>query len=366
MRHRVGALVGPVAEKMWVSHVPLRLRAHPAARRRPARVPVERSRSTTRPTPCASPATSSATSGSTRSASRRGRCTPPSAPPRTTSSAPAEYAERARTIFERKIADIYREYQARLEKAGAMDFDDLLSVTVAAVPRVPRRARALPRRFQHVLVDEYQDTNRVQNELVLLLARRTATSASWATATSASRRARWSRRPTGRGRSRRSRSATRCSAPDGGNRARSGPTVKRGQAVARHRVHVRAGDGHRWGTPAPHRARRKPRARPPRRLPHAPPRPRLSHRADRRACAATTVAPSKRASSCASTRSTATSSGSSGSATRSPRRRTGRLLRRAYGLPTACFHGVGRKLAMDEALLERLYLELDTASGPSG
>ncbi|MEZ5134048.1 MAG: DNA helicase PcrA [Acidimicrobiales bacterium] len=81
-----------------------------------------------------------------------------------------EYAERASMIFERKIADVYREYQARLLKAGAMDFDDLLGVTVELFQKHPDVLAHYQRRFRHVLVDEYQDTNAVQNELVLLLA----------------------------------------------------------------------------------------------------------------------------------------------------------------------------------------------------
>jgi DNA helicase-2/ATP-dependent DNA helicase PcrA len=80
-----------------------------------------------------------------------------------------EYADRAQVIFERKIAEVYREYQARLERAGAMDFDDLLSVTVRLLREHPDVLQHYQQRFKHVLVDEYQDTNRVQNELVLLL-----------------------------------------------------------------------------------------------------------------------------------------------------------------------------------------------------
>jgi len=80
-----------------------------------------------------------------------------------------EYADRAQVIFERKIAEVYREYQARLEKAGAMDFDDLLSVTVRLLRDQPEVLEHYRSRFKHVLVDEYQDTNRVQNEFVLLL-----------------------------------------------------------------------------------------------------------------------------------------------------------------------------------------------------
>ncbi|HEY6532513.1 MAG TPA: 3'-5' exonuclease, partial [Acidimicrobiales bacterium] len=82
---------------------------------------------------------------------------------------PEDYRERARTIFERKISDVYTEYQARLLKAGAMDFDDLLRNTVELFRRFPEVLEHYQRRFRHVLVDEYQDTNRVQNEMVLML-----------------------------------------------------------------------------------------------------------------------------------------------------------------------------------------------------
>jgi DNA helicase-2/ATP-dependent DNA helicase PcrA len=73
-------------------------------------------------------------------------------------------------IFERKIADVYREYQKRLRTAGAMDFDDLLQVTVELFRAAPDVLDHYQARFKHVLVDEYQDTNKVQNELVLQLA----------------------------------------------------------------------------------------------------------------------------------------------------------------------------------------------------
>ena len=80
-----------------------------------------------------------------------------------------QYSDRAKVIFERKIADIYREYQARLLKAGAMDFDDLLGNTVRLFREHPDVLAHYQQRFRHVLVDEYQDTNPVQNELVLML-----------------------------------------------------------------------------------------------------------------------------------------------------------------------------------------------------
>ena len=77
--------------------------------------------------------------------------------------------EQATNIFERKIADVYVDYQARLAKAGAMDFDDLLGVTVRLFKECPDVLAHYQDRFEHVLVDEYQDTNTAQNELVLML-----------------------------------------------------------------------------------------------------------------------------------------------------------------------------------------------------
>ena len=152
--------------------VPLGLRAHPAARRQARSASRRRSRSTTRPTPCASPATSSATSTSTR------KRFPPRSVHATISAAKNDgvdveaYAAGPRSIFERKIADVYREYQARLRKAGAMDFDDLLGITVALFHEHPDVLEHYRSRFRHVLVDEYQDTNHVQNELVTPARRR--------------------------------------------------------------------------------------------------------------------------------------------------------------------------------------------------
>ncbi|MHB8504328.1 MAG: UvrD-helicase domain-containing protein [Acidimicrobiales bacterium] len=80
------------------------------------------------------------------------------------------YAVRAAGIHERRIADVYREYQARLLAASAMDFDDLLTVTVSLLESFPEVLAHYQERFVHVLVDEYQDTNAAQNRIVLLLA----------------------------------------------------------------------------------------------------------------------------------------------------------------------------------------------------
>ncbi|MEO7369738.1 MAG: UvrD-helicase domain-containing protein [Ilumatobacteraceae bacterium] len=83
---------------------------------------------------------------------------------------PQQAIERASNIFERKHADIYTDYQARLLKAGAMDFDDLLMKTVELFRDHPDVLAHYQQRFQHVLIDEYQDTNMAQNEIALALA----------------------------------------------------------------------------------------------------------------------------------------------------------------------------------------------------
>jgi DNA helicase-2/ATP-dependent DNA helicase PcrA len=80
------------------------------------------------------------------------------------------FSRQARTVVERRAGEVYREYQTRLVAANAMDFDDLLLVTVNLLQACPDVLEHYRRRFRHVLVDEYQDTNRAQNTLVLLLA----------------------------------------------------------------------------------------------------------------------------------------------------------------------------------------------------
>ncbi|MDL9937976.1 UvrD-helicase domain-containing protein [Gordonia sp. ABSL1-1] len=64
------------------------------------------------------------------------------------------------------IASIYAEYQRRLRTANAFDFDDLIGETVALLQRHPEVAEYYRRRFRHVLVDEYQDTNHAQYVLI--------------------------------------------------------------------------------------------------------------------------------------------------------------------------------------------------------
>jgi len=66
----------------------------------------------------------------------------------------------------RIIAEAYAEYQRRLRAANALDFDDLIGETVAVLQAFPQIAQYYRRRFRHILVDEYQDTNHAQYVLV--------------------------------------------------------------------------------------------------------------------------------------------------------------------------------------------------------
>lgn len=79
---------------------------------------------------------------------------------------PDDAAARATTDHERKVAEVYGVYQARLRTANAFDFDDLIMETVSLLQRLPAVAEYYRRRFRHVLVDEYQDTNHAQYALV--------------------------------------------------------------------------------------------------------------------------------------------------------------------------------------------------------
>jgi DNA helicase-2/ATP-dependent DNA helicase PcrA len=76
------------------------------------------------------------------------------------------FASRARTHREKALAEAYAEYQRRLTAAGAMDFDDLIMNAVFLFQAFPEVAAEYRRRFRHVMVDEYQDTNHAQYILV--------------------------------------------------------------------------------------------------------------------------------------------------------------------------------------------------------
>ncbi|MFZ4107762.1 MAG: DNA helicase PcrA [Candidatus Planktophila sp.] len=79
---------------------------------------------------------------------------------------PQDYVNASSNQFEQVVGDVYGVYQARLQRANAMDFDDLISKTVEVLQRFPEAKARFRSRFRHVLVDEYQDTNHAQYILV--------------------------------------------------------------------------------------------------------------------------------------------------------------------------------------------------------
>ncbi|MEW2073165.1 MULTISPECIES: DNA helicase PcrA [unclassified Streptomyces] len=77
-----------------------------------------------------------------------------------------DFAARAADGFEKTLAQAYALYQSRLREANALDFDDLIMTTVNLLRAFPDVAEHYRRRFRHVMVDEYQDTNHAQYALV--------------------------------------------------------------------------------------------------------------------------------------------------------------------------------------------------------
>ena len=75
-------------------------------------------------------------------------------------------AARAVNHMEQTLAEAYGQYQSRLQRANAFDFDDLISGAVAVLQLFPEVAEHYRRRFRHILVDEYQDTNHAQYTLI--------------------------------------------------------------------------------------------------------------------------------------------------------------------------------------------------------
>ncbi|HWX08476.1 MAG TPA: 3'-5' exonuclease, partial [Gaiellaceae bacterium] len=83
---------------------------------------------------------------------------------------PAEYASRVASFYDQTVADVYDLYQKRLFAANAVDFDDMLFLTVDVLERFPEAKEKWQKAFRYVLVDEYQDTNHAQYRFLQLLA----------------------------------------------------------------------------------------------------------------------------------------------------------------------------------------------------
>ncbi len=81
-----------------------------------------------------------------------------------------DYEEQAFDYFQESISKIYKNYQVRLKANNALDFDDLISITIELFRKHPKVLNAYQKRFQYILVDEYQDTNSSQYVFVNLLA----------------------------------------------------------------------------------------------------------------------------------------------------------------------------------------------------
>jgi ATP-dependent DNA helicase UvrD/PcrA len=83
---------------------------------------------------------------------------------------PAEYTARVSSFYDQTVAEVYELYQRRLFASNAVDFDDLLMLTVDVLERFPEAREKWQKAFRYVLVDEYQDTNHAQYRLLQLLA----------------------------------------------------------------------------------------------------------------------------------------------------------------------------------------------------
>jgi DNA helicase-2/ATP-dependent DNA helicase PcrA len=83
---------------------------------------------------------------------------------------PDEYKTRVASFYDQTVADAYALYQRRLFTSNAVDFDDLIMLTVDVLERFPEALERWQKAFRYVLVDEYQDTNHAQYRLLQLLA----------------------------------------------------------------------------------------------------------------------------------------------------------------------------------------------------
>src|SRR3954471_16599884 len=85
---------------------------------------------------------------------------------------PDEYSNQVQSFYDQTVADVYQLYQRRLFASNAVDFDDLLMLTVDVLERFPEAREKWQKAFRYILVDEYQDTNHAQYRLLQLLAER--------------------------------------------------------------------------------------------------------------------------------------------------------------------------------------------------
>ena len=169
MRHRVEDLVGSVAQKMWVSTFHsacvriLRREAHHLGLRSSFSI-----------------YDAADSERLIKLCLKELNYDPKKTPPRAIAAAisdaknklmsPGLYTDFTSNPWERTVAEVYTEYQRRLRQASAMDFDDLLAGVVEIFDREPQVLEHYQGRFEHVLVDEFQDTNHAQARLSTLLA----------------------------------------------------------------------------------------------------------------------------------------------------------------------------------------------------
>src|SRR5215210_2049171 len=83
---------------------------------------------------------------------------------------PDEYRSRVASFYDQTVADAYELYQRRLFGSNAVDFDDLLMLTVDVLERFPEALERWQNAFRYIMVDEYQDTNHAQYRLLQLVA----------------------------------------------------------------------------------------------------------------------------------------------------------------------------------------------------
>jgi DNA helicase II / ATP-dependent DNA helicase PcrA len=82
---------------------------------------------------------------------------------------PDDYTAQVQSFYDQTVADVYQLYQRRLFASNAVDFDDLLMLTVDVLERFPDAHDKWQQAFRYILVDEYQDTNHAQYRLLQLL-----------------------------------------------------------------------------------------------------------------------------------------------------------------------------------------------------